>query len=240
IVTGAASGIGLATTNLLIEAGAFVAAVDYKGHENLPSIDALLPVRCDVSDLSQVKSAVAAVLEKWGHIDVLVNNAGVMDNFAGVDDTSDAMWQRCMKINLDGVFFFSRECFPHLIVHPNHKGAIVNVASVACKLGSMSGAAYTASKHAVIGLTKNTAKHNKGKLTCNVVLPGATLTNIFDSLVGGRDAIDPYGQSVGQTLDAMRPKDFVQPEDVARAILFLAFNPMVNGAVLEVDNGWTA
>jgi 3-oxoacyl-[acyl-carrier protein] reductase len=77
-----------------------------------------------------------------------------------------------MGINVDGVFFFSRECFPYLTANPDQKGAIVNVSSVAAKLGGGGGAAYTASKHAVVGLTKNTAKHNKGKLTCNAVLPG--------------------------------------------------------------------
>jgi NAD(P)-dependent dehydrogenase (short-subunit alcohol dehydrogenase family) len=80
-----------------------------------------------------------------------------------------------MKVNLDGVFYFSRECFPHLAAHADHKGAIVNVSSVACKRSGCAGVPYTTSKHAVVGLTKNTAKHNKGKVTCNAVAPGGKL-----------------------------------------------------------------
>jgi NAD(P)-dependent dehydrogenase (short-subunit alcohol dehydrogenase family) len=80
-VTGGASGIGLATANLFLEAGALVAVVDFKGLDKLPINESLLPVPCDVTKLDQVKSAVEAVMEKWSRIDVLVNNAGVADSF---------------------------------------------------------------------------------------------------------------------------------------------------------------
>ncbi|EIN11429.1 NAD(P)-binding protein [Punctularia strigosozonata HHB-11173 SS5] len=250
IVTGGASGMGLATVNLFLDAGALVAAVDVKRLDDLPAKDALYALHCDVSDDEQVKATVKAVVDKWGRIDVLVNCAGVCDNFGqyspphaviitpGVADTTNAIWERTMKINVDGVFYFSRECFPYLARHPDHKGSIVNVSSIACKLGGTAGAAYTVSKHAVTGLTKNTAKHNKGKVTCNAVLPGMTSTNILDSVPAG--GINEEGMEVCKKTHALGNGEWLEPDHIARAILFLATNPMINGATLEVDNGYTA
>jgi NAD(P)-dependent dehydrogenase (short-subunit alcohol dehydrogenase family) len=161
-----------------------------------------------------------------------------------------------LRTNLDSVFFFSRECFPYLAAHADHKGAIVNVSSAMYKIGAGGGAPYTASKHAIIGLTKNTAKHNKGKVTCNAVAPGCewprdifeccdkdellcivVATNIWDSVPEG--GIDKEDWAVCEPIVAMAGEP-LKAEDVARAILFMATNPMVNGAVLEVDGGLTA
>lgn len=180
------------------------------------------------------------VIEKWSRLDVLVNNAGIVDNFAGIHGTTDDAWDRCVAINLTGVKNFMRTAFPHLTGNPDKVASIVNVASIAAARGGMAGAAYTASKHAVVGLTKSTAfQYGKGgpdtgRISCNCVSPGATMTNLKNN----SPMPDPEGIAACAPYHALMPMP-LDPKDIGRAILFLATNHCINGADLIVDQGWS-
>jgi NAD(P)-dependent dehydrogenase (short-subunit alcohol dehydrogenase family) len=177
VVTGAGSGIGRATALRLAGEGAAVVVVDMSarrlealvaGAPRLP----LFPVLADLTDEGAVGRVLAAT---EGRLDVLVNNAGIMDRFESVAEVDDATWDRVFAVNVGSVMRLTRAAIP--LLRASGRGAIVNVASEAALRGSAAGAAYTASKHAVAGLTKSTAlTHAADGIRTNAVAPGATAT----------------------------------------------------------------
>ena len=187
IVTGAGSGIGRATAQLAALRGAHVIIQDiseagaYKPSRSFPIPAVRLP-RASVTPSSQADiDATVKLAQQTGDLRGLVNNAGIMDNFAPAARTTDETWERVMRINVDSVFKYTRAVIPHLI--ENGGGSIVNLASAAGIRGAAAGAAYTASKHAVVGLTRNTAYVHAGdNIRTNAVAPGGVETNVMAAI----------------------------------------------------------
>ncbi|RPI23114.1 MAG: SDR family NAD(P)-dependent oxidoreductase [Chloroflexota bacterium] len=236
IVTGAGSGIGRATAIRLANEGARVIAVDMVNERldqlvaDEPKLD-LVPVLADLTDEDAITRVMAAVGDK---LDVLVNNAGIMDKFQSVAEVDDATWNKVFAVNVLSVMKLSRAAIPLMI--KGGKGAIVNVASEAALRGSAAGAAYTASKHAVAGLTKNTAlMHAADGIRTNSIAPGAVATNIqapMESKI--------FVERLRKFMVAI-PKT-ASPEELAAGIAFLASDEAsnFNGVILPCDGGWSA
>ena len=156
----------------------------------------------------------------------------------GVGELSDELWRRVLGISLEGPMFTSRRAVQHMLATGG--GAIVNVASTAALHGGGAGAAYTASKHALVGLTRNTAwMYAKRGIRCNAICPGATITNIAETMPP--DRVDPAGAARVMAFTALAPA-YLEPGDIAALALFLASDEArhVNGAVIPVDAGWSA
>jgi len=236
IVTGAGSGIGRATAIQLAEEGAKVICVEMIKDRldqllaDKPGLD-LVPVVANLTD----ESAIARVIEATGgKLDVLVNNAGIMDKFQSVAEVDDATWDKVFAINVVAVMKMTRAAIPLMV--KAGKGAIVNVASEAAIAGSAAGAAYTSSKHAVAGLTKSTALfHAADGIRTNAIAPGGVKTNIEapmgSELYGPR--LGKYAVNVGRMAEA---------EELAAGICFLASDEAsnFNGVILPCDGGWSA
>jgi NAD(P)-dependent dehydrogenase (short-subunit alcohol dehydrogenase family) len=162
VITGAGSGIGLAMARRFAVESALVVAGDW----NAARLDAAVAgirdaggtiagVHGDIADPANAEGLVDLAVSSHGHIDVLVNNAGVMDYMQGVGEVSDDIWRRVLSVNLDGPMFMMRRAVPRMVAQGG--GSIINIASTAGIEGGAAGAAYTAAKHALVGLTRNTA-----------------------------------------------------------------------------------
>jgi 3-oxoacyl-[acyl-carrier protein] reductase len=238
IVTGAGSGIGRAIARQVHSEGAHVVAVDVvpDGVEALADeLDSgrLSPVELDIRDRERTDAVVDDVVAKAGGVDVLFNNAGVSDQFTPACDTSDELWDSVVGVNLIGPFRLARRVLPSMIARGG--GAIVNTGSVASIVGGAGGAAYTVSKHGILGLTRSLAIDYGSKgVRVNAVLPGAIrtgLTSSEDAVVEGADdaiAATPAGR-------------WAEPEEVARIAVFLASDDasFIYGSAYTVDGGWS-
>jgi NAD(P)-dependent dehydrogenase (short-subunit alcohol dehydrogenase family) len=242
IVTGAGSGIGKAIAQRFAAEGAKVVAAS-RGGKALDSAVAAIRaaggavegVAVDVARQADVQRMVEQTIARHGRIDVLVNNAGVMDDFTPVADVTDDLWRRVLSVNLDGVFYACRLAVP--VMARQGMGSIVNVASIGGLQGARAGAAYTASKHAVIGLTKNIAyMYAKAGIRCNAIAPGGVVTNIMAEAKPNAYGYERMAAGAGNNIR------MGQPEEVAGLALFLASeeSSLVNGAVVTADAGWTA
>jgi len=242
VVTGAGSGMGLAIARLLVEQGAKVVAADWHGEAVATAAAAIggsiVPMTVDVSDEAQCSGMVDRAVAEFGRIDILVNNAGVMDLFASVADVDNQTWRRVLAVNLDGPMYAMRRAVPLMLGQGG--GAIVNIASVAGLGGGSAGAAYTASKHGLIGLTRSTAfQYAKSGLRCNVVASGGVSTNIMQSVDQAR--LDQAALGRLGAYHAVNP-GMLEPIDIANLVLFLASDEAryINGVVLPADMGWTS
>ncbi|KUM73291.1 SDR family NAD(P)-dependent oxidoreductase [Streptomyces curacoi] len=242
IVTGAGSGIGRAAALAFAEEGARVVAADLNAEgaqgvvkEIERSGGAAVAVVGDLSEQAVVDQVVETAVERFGGVDVLVNNAGIMDRMSAVADVTNGEWERVIRVNLTAPFLLTRAVLPHML--RAGRGAIVNTASEAGLRGSAAGAAYTASKHGVVGLTKSLAvMYRKQGIRANAIAPGGTRTGIAVDAV--KDAHGPavLGGHLGNS------GKLAQPEEQAAAIVFLASDAAsnINGAILPVDDGWSA
>lgn len=242
VITGTAAGMGRSMATLFAAEGARVVAADIVANrleEVVAGIRAAggdaTAVVADVSVESDVDKMIDTALQTYGRLDVLVNNAGIMDRFLPVADLPTDLWRKVLAVNLDGPFFACRRALPVMVSQGG--GAIVNIASVAGVGGGRAGAAYTTSKHALVGLTKNIAQFYAGKnIRCNAICPGAVETGIS---LGG----EPHPEATQRVMKflELNPRTG-KPEEIARVALFLASDDasFVNGAVLVADGGWTA
>lgn len=237
IVTGAGSGIGRATALRLADEGARVVVTDISTErlEQLladhPDLD-LVPVPGDISTQETVDAVVAACN---GRVDVLVNNAGIMDGFLPPAEVDDGTWEQVLAINITAPMRTTRAVLPLMLAAGS--GSIINLSSEASMRGSASGVAYAASKHAVNGLTKSTAVFYNGQgIRCNAVAPGPVATSI-----GGAFLSAYAGEILGPIMHTTVPKPAV-PEQIADTICWLASDDAsnVNGAILPCDGGWSA
>ncbi|WP_433585518.1 SDR family NAD(P)-dependent oxidoreductase [Microbacterium hydrocarbonoxydans] len=234
IVTGAASGIGKATASRIAREGGRVIAADISA-EKLDALKAELPDIVTVAgDLTQ-QSAVDAVIAAAGdRIDALANVAGINDDFSPAGETTDAIWDRVIAINLTAPFKLMRAVLP--IMEAAGSGSILNVSSEAGLRGNASGNAYTASKHGIIGVTKSAAfMYGPKGIRVNSVAPGGVATGIpmpphMSEYGSGRLA--PFQQAIPTVATA---------EHLAASITFLLSDDAVNinGAVLASDGGWS-
>jgi NAD(P)-dependent dehydrogenase (short-subunit alcohol dehydrogenase family) len=229
IVTGGASGIGLATAQLLTERGAAVACLDLAGPP-----EPLYGVRADVRDDAQVRTAVGEAVEHLGGLDVLVNNAGIGAQ-GTVEDNDDAEWRRVFDVNVFGMVRTARAALPHL--RRSEHAAIVNTCSIAATAGLPSRALYSATKGAVLSLTlAMAADHIPEGIRVTCVNPGTADTPWIGRLLDA--AADPEAERAA--LEARQPSGrLVSAQEVAAAIAYLAspFASATTGTALAVDGG---
>ena len=245
VITGAASGMGLAMATRFAAEGASVVAADWNAERLDEAVRTseggggrIVGAHGDIPDQATAEALGQLAIATYGRLDVLVNNAGVMDHLQGVGELADDVWRRVLGINLDGPMFTSRRAVQHML--ENGGGSIVNVASTAALHGGAAGAAYTASKHALVGLTRNTAwMYAKRGIRCNAICPGATMTNIGETMT--RDRVDAIGAARTMEFSALAPA-YLQPSDIAALALFLASDESrsINGAIIPADAGWAA
>lgn len=240
VVTGAASGIGRAAALRFARAGARVVVADLDADGAWTTVeeigDAAVAVTGDLSEPAVVDAVVTTAVDTFGGVDVLVNNAGVMDRMTAPADVTDDEWERVLRVNLTAPFQLTRAVLPHMLA--KGKGALVFTASEAGLRGSAAGTPYTVSKHGVIGLTRSVAiMYRSSGIRANAIAPGGTVTNIGASMGGvpeghGIATLEPYRQNIGR---------LAAPEEQAAAIVFLASDAAsnINGVVLPVDNGWS-
>lgn len=236
IVTGAGSGIGRATASRIAREGGRVVAVDIS-QERLDEFVAehtdadIVTLTADITD----DAGVARIVDAAGDtVDGLANIAGIMDDMTPVGEVTDAVWQRVFRVNVDGTMKLMRAVVPIMLAQGG--GSIVNTASEAALRGSAAGVAYTASKHAVVGLTKSAAfVYGPSGIRVNAVAPGPTITNIEASFGS------PLAAERIQTAMAIMP-DPVEADALAASITFLLSDDgvNVNGVVLASDGGWSA
>ncbi len=238
VVTGAARGIGRRVALVLAERGYAVAVNDLSAPEEtlreLKRVGAeALAIPGDVSDEKSVREMVRGVMESFGRVDVLVNNAGI-SAIVPAEQTTLADWNRALTVNLTGPFLMSREFGKEMLLQGS--GSIVNISSVTGLLGVADRAAYSASKHGLIGLTRTLAAEWGGRgVRVNAVCPGWVKTEMDqeDRASGGYTDADIEGRTpMGR---------FASTEDVAQAVAFLAdpdLSGYVNGHALSVDGGW--
>ncbi|KAF2088719.1 short-chain dehydrogenase/reductase SDR [Saccharata proteae CBS 121410] len=233
LVTGAASGLGRATAIACFQAGARVAACDTSDRDHDIRI-----LAGDVSDERSCRNLVEQCLTVFGRLDVLINNAGIMDKFDGVADCEMELWQRVIGVNLTGPFMLSKLAVRQFL-EQGGGGNIVNVGSASSTRGATAGAAYTASKHGLLGLTRNTAaNYMKKGVRCNIVLPGGMHTNIGVAMQQG---VNEGGYDMLQKAAAV-DAGLVDVKSIAKTIVHLASDASegLNGAVIAADNGWSA
>jgi len=232
IVTGAARGIGLATTRLFLAEGLSVAMVDRDSAElerAADGLDNVLPLPYDVSIPEQVDAIMAETIQRFGRVDCLVNNAGVAD-FGPIEDTSFARWRTVMETNLDGVFLCSQAAIPHL---KETRGAIVNIASISGLRASTLRVAYGTSKAAVIHLTQQQAAElGEYGIRANCVAPGPVRTKLAMA-VHTQEIIDAYH-------DAIPLNRYGSEEEIANVIAFLCSDKAsyVTGQLISTDGGF--
>jgi len=232
IVTGAARGIGLATTKLFLEEGRRVAMIDRDGPalmEAAEGLENVLTVVCDVSKPDQVDEMVAEVLDAFGRIDALVNNAGVAD-FGPMSETDFTRWRTVMETNLDGVFLCTQACAPALA---QACGAIVNIASISGLRASTLRVAYGTSKAAVMHLTQQqAAEMGEHGVRANCVCPGPVATKLAMA-VHSPEIIAAYH-------DAIPLNRYGSEEEIGQMIVFLCSPKAsyVTGQVIAVDGGF--
>ncbi len=232
LVTGAARGIGLATSKILLGEGWQVAMVDRDGQELLSAsmgLDGAAAFIFDVSEPDQVDEMTAAVMDRFGRIDAVVNNAGVAD-FGPLEETSFERWRRVMETNLDGVFLVSQAALPHLKAT---KGCLVNIASISGLRASTLRVAYGTSKAAVIQLTKQQAAElGEYGVRANCVCPGPVRTKLAIA-VHSQDIIDAYH-------DAIPLNRYGSEAEIGEVIAFLCSDKAsyVTGQVVASDGGF--
>jgi meso-butanediol dehydrogenase/(S,S)-butanediol dehydrogenase/diacetyl reductase len=243
LVTGASSGLGAAAVRRFAASGGqvYAAARDQARLAEVAASCADLPGRVvfghlDVSSPDDCRAAVAAAVDTFGRLDVLVNNAGRHD-FRVTTEVTDELWARDIATNLGGAFFCAQAAIPHLLASPDRAGNIVNVASVAGVAGEAYSAAYTAAKHGVVGLTKALAvEYLRQPLRVNCVCPGGMDTpQVHDIEV-------PEGIDFDLVMRISAARGFMSADSVAAVVAFLASDDAssVHGSVQVVDHGHLA
>lgn len=256
IVTGAGGGLGKAIATAFLNAGSNVAICDVN-QERLEATEKewlaaghaaerVLTATTDVTDPSSVQALVDKTASRFGRLDLLVNNAGIMDDFSPAAECPPEQWARVLAVNLNGPFYATRSAvaqFQKQEGDDDRGGLIINVCSVAARTGHSAGAAYTASKHGLLGLSKNTAfaYADKGIYSVALMLGGMN-TNITDAMAKGinMDFFQKFQQSQAK-FDG--EKHSVPVENVAKYCVFLSDRGIAksaNGACLDFTNNWPA
>lgn len=233
LITGANSGIGYAQAKSFLKQGANVFAIDINDDNllNLQKNDRefLQYQLADVSD----KRAVEQAVQHFGAIDILLNTAGVLDKYAKTLDTSEALWDQIINTNLKGTYLVTNAVLPQMLARK--KGCIINMTSIAGLVAGGGGAAYTASKHGIIGYTKQLDyDYIRDGIRANAIAPGAIETPMNAADFAGD------GKMAKWVADETPAGRWAKPEEVADLTLFIASDKAdyIHGAVIPIDGGW--
>jgi NAD(P)-dependent dehydrogenase (short-subunit alcohol dehydrogenase family) len=254
VITGAGSGIGRGIALAMADRGARLTLVDLDGVTAKETADLcvktgtqVISVQGDTSRAADVDRAVAAAVKQFGPLDVMVNNAGILDGYVNVDEMDETLWRRVIDIDLTGVFLGCKRALHEML--PRGSGRIVNMASVAGLNGTGGGAAYIAAKHGVVGLTRQMAVvYSARGITINAVCPGPILTGLrqHSQQILGPGTPDMSGRGIAVSDDQVKA---VVPagrrgtvEDIASAVCYLASDEAgyITGHAMVVDGGWRA
>lgn len=243
IVTGSAAGIGKAIAISYAEAGAKVVIADFNEEALNTTVAELteagheaIGVKVNVAIEEDVAQMVDEAVNTFGRVDILVNNAGVGDNMQAAENVQDVTWERVMDINVTGVMRGIRKVIP--IFLENGGGTIINMASISGLTGGRGGLAYTAAKHAVVGMTKNIAsQYGPQNIRCNAIAPAHVETGFAASMAN----IDEFGMKIATRGVNLLPKAGTI-QDISNIALFLASDESayISGVTLAADAGWSA
>jgi|LSQX01.3.fsa_nt_gb NAD(P)-dependent dehydrogenase (short-subunit alcohol dehydrogenase family) len=245
IVTGASSGMGRDMAYYFAKEGGDVLAVARRAERLAQLVEdtkefegKVVAFDTDLGIKSNIEKMVDEAVAVFGKLDILVNNAGIMDDMSPVGEASEEMYDKVMNLNTKSVFLSMGKAIKYFETVGG--GTIINIASIGGLKGGIAGAVYTASKHAVVGLTKNTGyMYAKKGIRCNAICPGAVSTEIAASEF--MKNINKGGAQLTGAGLTLNPR-FGEPSEIAKVAVFLASDDasFVNGQCIAVDGGWTA
>ncbi len=252
IVTGGETGIGRGIAEALAAEGMHIVIGGILADEGKTTVEAITKaggkaefVAIDVRKLSDVDGLVDGAVKTHGRLDVMVNNAAIFDGFASCLDTSDALWEAVININLRGSFYGCRAALRHMV--PAGRGKIINVASVGGLKGAADGTAYTASKFGIVGMTKQIAcDFGEKGIAVNAICPGVIQTNIRANSTKILGPDSPPMRGVGADPDGYKrlvpDKRRGKPSEVGDLAVYLASDKSgyIQGQTIAIDGGWTA
>lgn len=238
-ITGAASGIGKAQARAFLESGANVFGFD-QDEAGLKDLATEYPAHFDyfigsVCNKKLINKAVQLSIKRYKKIDVLLNTAGILDEFRSTLETDEALWDKVMNTNIKGTYLMTNIVLPHML--EQGQGVVINMASIAGMVGGGGGAAYTASKHAIVGYTKQlNLDYARLGIRANAIAPGAIKTPMNEADFKGSGEIAEW---VRKETPANR---WAEAEEVAHLTLYLAsdFSSYIQGTVIPIDGGWLA
>ena len=240
LVTGAGRGLGHAIATQYAREGASVICCDLDPAAAEATANAIgatggsaVAIAVDVADRAAVAAMAGRALATFGHVDIVCNNAGILDDFLPAADTSDALWDRVIAVNLTGPFIISRAFIPHML--ERGAGTFVNIASMAGLIAQAGGTAYTASKHGVIGLTRQiAADYGQRGIRANAICPGSIDTELSREFLKN-------APEVQQIVDSVPAGRQGRPEEIAELATYLASDTagFIHGAAMVIDGGWT-
>lgn len=236
LVTGANSGIGLAQARAFLSKGHQVIALDHQvtSLKMLKSeMDSLWYAKTDVAKFDEVERAIQEGVAYFGKLDVVCNTAGILDNFHTLDQTSVDQWQHILSVNMSGMFYVAKAALPYLLTRPASR--MINMASIAGLTAGGGGVAYTTSKHAVVGFTKQLAyDYAQTSLRVNAIAPGAIQTAMTQS------DFEQDAELAHWVAEQVPLKRWAQADEVAELTLFLASDASdyMTGNVIPLDGGW--
>ncbi|KAK5055390.1 hypothetical protein LTR84_013140 [Exophiala bonariae] len=246
LVTGGGGGLGKEISKQLLANGAKVVICDI----NQDLLDAtskefsdkgtLLTIQCDITNTESVEAMFEKIVQTYGQLDVLINNAGLMDRFDPVGDLEQDLWAKVIAVNLTAPYLLSKLAVRHFLARAATNAAIVNIGSLSSQTGFSAGAAYTASKHGLLGLSKNTAAFYRDKgIRCNLIMPGGMQTNITTAFAQG---INQAGQEAAMACFVAAKASIVPLEEAARLVVFLASDDSMalSGTCVTADKGFTS